>query len=290
MKVMRSTCERDTCPKIAFVGTHKDLEYTCPREKRKVKNRKLRNVIPPEMKDDIMVIEESLLLAINAKTPGKDDQKMMSVLREWMLKELRKLKPIKVPLRYSALEMAFRRLAKYQRKSILSKEECFQEASIYNFTQESFEAALKYLHSLKLIFYYEDILPNVVFIDAQALLDKITELVVCSLSKSSMHDILSFGVLERFRRCGVVTLEILSQFKSHYISNLFEEKELILLFKHLKIMAKTGKGQYIMPCLLKKKLDISYPLSSSLPAVPAILFYFGKMVQNLECFVFFLLH
>ena len=147
----------------------------CAKEKREVKNKKLRNIIPPEMKDDIMVIEESLLLAINAKTPGKDDQKMMLILRKWMLKELRKLKLIKIPLRYSALEMAFRRLAKYQRKSILSKEECFQEASTYNFTRESFEAALKYLHSLKLILYYEDILPNMVFIDAQALLDKIQD-------------------------------------------------------------------------------------------------------------------
>ena len=29
MKVIQSTCERDTCPKIVFVGTHKDLEHKC---------------------------------------------------------------------------------------------------------------------------------------------------------------------------------------------------------------------------------------------------------------------
>lgn len=289
MKVIRSTCERGTSPKIAFVGTHKDLEHKCRCERRKVKNQKLRNIIPPEMMDNIMVIEESLLLAINAKTPGKDDQKLMSILREWMLKELRKLKPIKIPLRYSALEMAFRRLAKYKKKSILSKEECFQEAVTYNFTQESFEAALKYLHDLKLIFYYEDVLPNVVFIDAQVLLDKITELVVCSLSKSPMHHILSFGVLEKFRKCGIVTLEILSQFKSHYVTNLFEEKELILLFMYLKIIAKIGKGKYFMPCLLKKKLDIYHTMwITPLPAVPPLLFYFGQNGPKLGVFCFLL--
>ena len=206
-----------------------------------------------------------------------------------MLKELRKLKPVKIPLRYSALEMAFRRLAKYQRKSILSKEECFQEAIAYNFTQESFEAALKYLHGLKLIFYYEDVLPNVVFIDAQALLDKITELVVCSLSKSPMHNILSLGVLENFRKCGIVTLEILSQFKSHYVPKLFEEKELILLFMYLKIIANIGKDKYFMPCLLKKKLNIPHPMSiTSLPVVPALLFYFGQNGPKLGIFCFLL--
>ena len=35
MKVVQSTCEHDTRPKIAFVGTHKDLEFECPQEKRK---------------------------------------------------------------------------------------------------------------------------------------------------------------------------------------------------------------------------------------------------------------
>ena len=288
MKVVQSTCEHDTRLKIAFVGTHKDLEFECPQEKREIKNQKLRKIIPPEMKDNIMVINESLLLAINAKTPGRDDQKMMSVLREWILRELCKLKPVKVPLRYSALEMAFRRLAKYQRKSILSKKECFQEASVYNFTQKSFEAALKYLHSLKLILYYEDVLPDVVFIDVQALLDKITELVVCSLSNSPMHDILSFGVLENFRKCGIVTVAILSQFKSHYVSNVFEEKELISLFKYLKIIAKIGEGQYLMPCLLKKKLDVAYPLSTSFQSVPARLFYFGQNGPKLGIFCFLL--
>ena len=54
MKVIRSTCECDTRPKIAFVGTHKDLEHMCAKEKREVKNKKLRNIIPPEMKDDII--------------------------------------------------------------------------------------------------------------------------------------------------------------------------------------------------------------------------------------------
>ena len=98
------------------------------------------------------------------KTPGKEDRKIMSILREQVMNELQKLKPVKIPLQYFPLEMAFQRMAKDQRKSVLSKEECFQEAAVYNFTQESFESALTYLHGLKLIFYYKDILPDVVFI------------------------------------------------------------------------------------------------------------------------------
>ena len=182
MRVIRSTCDCNTCPKIAFVGTHKDLQHECPQESIEMKEKKLRSIIPLEMEDNIIVHGQSLLLAVNIKTPGDEDETVISILRKKAIVELRKLKSKKVPLRYIPLEMAFQRMAKEQRKSVMSKEECFEVAATYNFTQESFEAALKYLHGLKLVFYYEEVLPNIVFINAQAILDKITELVVHSLS------------------------------------------------------------------------------------------------------------
>ena len=67
-----------------------------------------------------------------------------------MIKELRKLPQKRIPLQYFALENAFLRLAKYQHKEILSKKDCFREAIAFHFTDESFEAALLYLHGLKL--------------------------------------------------------------------------------------------------------------------------------------------
>ena len=36
MRVIQSTCDRGTCPKIAFVGTHKDREHECPQESREM--------------------------------------------------------------------------------------------------------------------------------------------------------------------------------------------------------------------------------------------------------------
>ena len=294
MRVIQSTCECHACPKIAFVGTHKDLEHECPHENREMKNEKLRSIIPQEMMDNIIVCGESLLFAINAKTPGKEDHKVMSILREQMMKELHKLKPVKIPLRYFPLEMAFQRMAKDQGKSVLSKEECFQEAAVYNFTQESFEAALIYLHGLKLIFYYKDILPDVVFIDAQALLDKVTELVVHSLSlqAKSTENIMTprtLGSLEKFKKRGIVTLEILSQFKSHYVPNLFMEKELIKIFKHLGIMAEVNEGEYLMTCLLKTE-DIPCPVSESASSevVSPLLFYFGEDGPKVGVYCFLL--
>ena len=289
MRVIRSTCDRDTCPKIAFVGTHKDLEHECSQESKKMKEKRLRSIIPKEMEDNI-VQGDSLLLAVNVKTPGKEDQNVISVLREKAMKELRKLKPVKIPLRYIPLEMAFQRMAKEQRKSVLSKEECFEVATTYNFTRESFEAALKYLHGLKLIFYYEEVLPNVVFIDAQAILDKITELVVHSLSfqAKSTDPHLLLGALEKFVKCGIVTMEILSKFDSHYVPKLFMKEHLILLFKHLRIMAEVGKGEYLMPCILRKQGIPRLMANASLLVIPALLFYFGRDGPKLGVYCFLL--
>ena len=288
LRVLQSTCKPDTCPKIIFVGTHKDLEHECKHEDRKEKNRKLQSIIPPEMKDNIIYNGESLLFPINAKTPGNDDRKMMGDLRHLMIKELQKLPKVQIPLRYFSLENAFQRLAKYQRKAILSIDECLKEATAYHFTRESLDDVLQYLHSLKLIMYYKDILPDVVFIDAQVLLDKITELVEYSIelrAKSNHQSVTAqAGSLEKFKTCGIVTTEILSKFSSGYVPGLFEENHLMLLFEKLLIVAEVGKGKYLMPSLLEEE-KVKIDLDSG---VPAFLFYFGPNGPKLGVYCFLL--
>ena len=288
LRVLQSTCDKDTCPKVVFVGTHKDLEHKCKQENREEKEKKLHSIIPPEMKDNIIYNGESLLFSINAKTPGNEDCKLMGTLRHLMIKELQKLPRVKIPLRYFSLENAFQRLAKYQRRAILSVDECLKEATAYHFTRESLDDVLQYLHSLKLIMYYKDILPNVVFIDSQVLLDKITELVEYSIelrAKSSSR-VVTAGSLEKFKTCGIVDVEILSQFNSGYVPGLFEEKELILLFKKLLIVAEIGKGKFLMPSLLEEeKVQIHSCLDS---VVPALLFYFGENGPKLGLYCFLL--
>jgi hypothetical protein len=55
MRVIQSTCDCNSCPKITFVGTHKDLEHECPQENREMKGKMLRRIVPQEMEDNIIV-------------------------------------------------------------------------------------------------------------------------------------------------------------------------------------------------------------------------------------------
>ena len=283
MRVLQSTCESGKCPKIAFIGTHKDLEHQCKDENRAEKEQKLLSIIPPNMRDHVLFSDAKsrrLIFAINAKCPGDDDQAVLADLRYLMLRELQKLQHVRIPHRYFALEMAFRRLAKYQMKAILSKEECFKEATKFRFTRESFEDALKYLTAHKLVMHYSEVLPEVVFINSQVILDKITELVEHSLTlraklPTQAKAARSVHGSQEFKLCGIITRDILSQFESGYIPKLFEEDHLLLLFKHLLIVAEVGEGKYLMACLLEvEAMPPPLPLPSS-QFVSPLLFDFG---------------
>ena len=277
IKVVQSTREKHKRPVLVFIGTHADLEHECKEEKREDKNQKLLSIIPPQMRDNVIRYSgESLIFPINALNPGDKDQAVLDRLRSVLLKELQKIPPVRIPHRYFALEMALQRLAK--KKPILSREECFQEAKNFHFTRESFSAALTYLKGIKLIMHFEEILPEVIFIDVQVLLNKITELVEHSLLIQSGSDStpLSEGEYEKLKFCGIITREILSRFKSGYVPDIFKEEHLILVFEHLLIVAKVGKGEYLMSSLLRPE-DIPHPLPdlASL-VVPALLFFFGE--------------
>ena len=84
------------------------------------------------------------------------------------------------------------------------------------------------------------------------------------------------GALKKFVKCGIVTAEILEQFSSHYVPKLFMKEQLILLLKHLRIMAEVGKGEYLMPCLLRKQDIPRFVADASSLIITALLFYFGR--------------
>ena len=93
MRALHSTCEECSCPKLVFVGTHKDLQHHCQHESREEKNQKLLGIIPPELKDHFFFHGElinDLLFVVNANSPDSNDRKIFADLRELMVRELQK--------------------------------------------------------------------------------------------------------------------------------------------------------------------------------------------------------
>ena len=281
-----SQSQEGLCPTPIFVGTHMDLEHQCP-EPREEKNRKIHNMLPPAVQDNAIYCGEGLkklIFAVNAKTPGQHEKKIAAELRR-VIVERSHVKPKRIPLRWHALELAFQKLMLELGRGVLSKAEGLAVARRFHFDDESFEEALKYLDRLSILFYYKDVLPNVIFCHPQVLLDKVTELVEYSyrlhtaacqhnMQTNACQDVATEGKLRKFRDQGIVTLELLSkqEFSRHYVQGLFSPVELLKLFKELLIVSPITEEEYLMPCLLRVTQEPTPFAPSS--SVPSLLFYF----------------
>ena len=273
-----SQSQEGLCPTPIFVGTHKDLEQQCESESREDKNRKIHDMLPPAVQDNAVYCGEKmkeLIFAVNAKTPGPHEQKIAAELRR-VIVERSHVKPKRIPLRWHALELALQKLMLELGRGVLSKAEGLAVARRFHFTDESFEEALKYLDNLSILFYYKDVLPNVIFCDPQVLLDKVTELVEHSyrLQTAACQDVAAEGKLRKFRDQGIITLEFLrkKEFGRHYVQGLFSPVELLKLFKKLLIVSEISEEEFLMPCLLRVTDEPTLLAPSS--SVPPLLFYF----------------
>ena len=280
MRVIQSQAsqsEEGLCPTPIFVGTHKDLEHQC-QERREEKNRRIHEMLPPAVQDNAIYCDEGLkeiIFAVNAKFPGRQERKVAAELRRVIVEKSR-VKSKRIPLRWHALELTLQKLMLELGRGVISKAEGLAVARRFHFTDESFEEALKYLDTLNILFYYQDVLPGIIFCDPQVLIDKVTELVEHSykLQTNACQDVAIEGKLRKFRDQGIITLELLSkqEFSRHYVQGLFSPVELLRLFMKLLIVSQITEDEYLMPCLLRVSQEPTVLAPSS--SVPSLLFYF----------------
>ena len=275
----RSQEEQDMAPRLVMIGTYKDEEHKC-KETRQTKNQRLSEILLPDFQDEVVYCNETMkefIFALNAKCPGPEEKRMAENLRQLIIRDCLPKTPDKIPIRWYALELKLQEIAQALGRQVLTKQECFLVAERLQFDSHSFEAALQYLDSLSIIFYYHDILPEVVFCDPQVLLDKVTELVEFNYRLRERPDPQSPipGDRKRFRDYGLVTVDFLSDFKKHYVEKVFQVEELVELFRKLLLLADlTSEYRYFMPCLLKTLDDSElfeyYQLHSNSSSVPLV--------------------
>ena len=245
--------DKANAPKMLVVGTHVDKEHEC-NETREAKNEKLIELLNPVRKQIIYYGErrEQVIFPLNAHSPGEAEKAVAKEIRRVILDQCSR-ESEKIPLRWYALEQALQELAQQYGRDVLKKEECFAAAKNLRFDRESFETALQYLHELNIIFYYHEILPELVFCNPQVLLDKATELVKRSyeLKEIPADGRACAAIWDDFAAFGYVTEELLSKFNKHYTPGIFSHKDLIKLFKELLILADLNGTEYFMPAVLR---------------------------------------
>ena len=256
--------------KFLFLGTHKDLMKE-DGESLEDKNLQLKKIIRSfKMKDQVIYCnsQQDLIFAINAKDPSQEDWLVIEEVRK-EIAESSNVLPIRIPVRWFAMELALLRYAKETKQAVLTQEACFDLVKGYS-DQTDFKAALQYLHRAKLIFYFEQ--RGLVVVDMQMILDKLSQLVrynVELITNPTRHAALDYMWL-KFCRHGILNIKCLDKFPDGYIEGVFSTKELLELFSHLHIVSELSPDEFLMPSLLQMKEEACCNPEPETQAVPAL--------------------
>ena len=211
---------------MVCIGTHFDRIHECS-ETIEEKNSKLFHVLPESIRnrchfDDIH--EERLLIPINTHVLGEARKEMADKIRK-VIQECPH-KEIEVPVWWHVLEIIIEKISNENRQGVISLDQCRTIANKLGFHEDALIEALKFFHKHHIFHYYPDVLPNVVFCDTQVLLDKVTELVEhAAYLRDRSKPTSGLGIKYQLRDRGIITLDFLAKFETHYVARLFEPTE-----------------------------------------------------------------
>ena len=278
VNAVQSYSNQEQPPKIIIVGTHLDkLEeisqgpssLTSDSEERldqhtahchldsksietlEEKDKQLLEMLEPEFGDQLVFSScdmKKLIFPVNTLNPGEPEKDNAQLIRHAV--EASGGKRVRIPIWWYIMELLLQELAKELGRGILSRAECLEMAYLLGIKEDSFDAALNFFNELNIIKYSPDVLPDVVFIDSQIPLDKVSELVHHSylLRQSNSSSYSPFPVTGEwihFRDHGVVSSECLKMFKRHYIPNIFSDKHLTKFLEDLLVFAPIPVPEWV---------------------------------------------
>ena len=237
--------------KLVMVGTHQDLQGQCS-ESTEEKNHLLQSKLCPEYDDSLVFHGQGIIFPINAKNPGPQDHEVASEITKVIFDVASGLEPRKTPISWFKFEHLIQKIARDDGKRILHWKECLKVARLLHLSKKNLNAALDHLASFGVIHYYRHLLPNVVFVDPQILLNKISELVKhhYKLRHDSQAQT-TIGDWRKFANEGCITLELLGQFPEHYTDFFTAADFLKLMNDRLIVTQLISSDKYFMPCLLR---------------------------------------
>ena len=172
-------------PSILLLATHRDLvDASKLSELLEERHKQLKAIVLPQFEGQLIYCDEQLekfIFTMNAKEPEERDRDIANKIRK-VITEKCPGKDVKIPLRWHRLDDLSRKISeRLNRKvQVLSREEYGKIARELNIDDESCEGALNFFNSLNTIFYFPKVLPHLVFLDTQILLDNLSELVAKS--------------------------------------------------------------------------------------------------------------
>ena len=238
---------------MIVVGTHRDKELSC-HESRNQKNETLQKFLKKTVPSLALFRSGSpdeLIFPVDGLTPGAEDRAVAAEFRKYVIEKCSpQRRPI--PLKWFVLDHLIRQYADQKCVKVVATQVCVQIGRHHlKMNQKAVLGALETLASYKLLLFYPQIFPAVVFSDVQVLLNKLSEVVQFMEKLRSGSGSPIDSKFPRFRDQGILTLEVLQNFPEHYKDGVFTPEDLLKIFKGMLIIADLNKGEYFMPVLLR---------------------------------------
>ena len=250
--------------KIFVVGTYRDKRGSCE-ETLEQKNQKFKEIASPHKICHANEALKEVVFEVNTKSPSEEDKVKATKLKTSIC---RVNKMVEIPIWWFILQQVLEAIAKNSRMDILSKEDCIHASKDLGFNEAQLDAALEYFDKLNIFLYKPNILPNVLFTNAQVPLDKLSELVhkqhqlqVAKVDPARAAGEPCPGEWEKFRDHGILCTSLLDEFPKHYVKGIFTKDRFILLLEELLIVSKSSEDEYFFPAILDIKEDREIPNS-----------------------------
>ena len=238
------------CTMFMVIGTHRDLMHECD-ETLEQKNERLASLLLPTLGDMLITNGNSIIFAINAKSPNKIDEKCFGLIRGH-ISNLSVALEVVTPMSFLMFQIDLIKYGKEHKKRVVSMEECQVISGRLKMDRQSLEAALIHFNRLSMFLYLPTVLPGRVFIDPQMPLDSVNRIVGHSY-KVGCGAIPGLTPDEaQLWKEGVVTHEMLKgdMFSSCFVSGLFEAGDALKFFHSIYITASLSENEFIMPAML----------------------------------------
>ena len=242
--------------KVIAIGTHRDLVDNCE-ETPEEKDERIAEIASPHFTNEIVYCNEEMkqiVFRLNTKNPSDDDKKVAAKIRASIEKSATQHK---IPIWWFILQLILEALAEKLGRDVLSKNECVRVSDALGFGSGELDAALDFFDKLNIFLYKNDILPEVVFTNAQVPLDKLSVLVekkyhlqAVQADPRKANDLAMTGNWQRFRDNGILTLNILKEFEAHYVDGIFTANDFLFLLEKLLIVSQLHDSEYFFPAIL----------------------------------------
>ena len=273
--------------RFMVIGTHRDLMHECE-ETLAQKNKRLKELLLPVLKENIIKNGNDIIFAVNAKNPDKNEKKCFDLIRH-KVADLSGALDVDTPIAFLVLLNDVNKYAEEQRKKVVSMEECQAIAGRLKIERQSLEAALIFFNDMSVWMYIPSVLPDVVFVDPQMPLDSINRIVQYSfrVGGGAIPGLVASEC--QLWKEGVVSSEMLKgeEFRGCFVRGLFEAKDALKLFEKLYIIARLNEKEFIMPAILQtvaeKDMKKYVPNPSEHVAPLFLHFHMSRIAKGVFC-------